>query len=151
MLHHQGQELGHRGITTDISEPVYTHIPGPPMSQNVTNRPKQQVLSLCPLLTTNYEALQVCPANHTCNENLIQYQFFLLLRFNLCSFFNIGILLLEACTFSHTHAQKNMEMLLGQPPPVAMAQYISSVSSHLEPPEEQQEQQGGEKCRYERG
>lgn len=34
---------------TDISTPAYTHIPGPPVSQNVINRPKQQVLSLCPI------------------------------------------------------------------------------------------------------
>lgn len=41
-----------------------------------------------------------------------------------------------------------MKMLIGQPPPVAMTQYISSVTPHLEPLEEQQ---GGEKWRYERG
>lgn len=108
ILHHQGKESGHRGITTDISEAVYTHIPGPPVSQNVINRPKQQVLSVCPLLTTNYKALQVCPANHTCNEKSIQYQSLLPLCFNLCSFFNSGFLLLEACVFSHTHMHRKL-------------------------------------------
>lgn len=110
---------------TDISTPAYTHIPGPPVSQNVINRLKQQVLSLCLLLTANYEALQVCPANHTRNEKLIQYQSPLLLHFNLCCLFNISLLLVS---LTHTCTQKHMEMLIGQPPPVAMTQYISSVT-----------------------
>ncbi len=128
----------------------YTHILGPPVSQSVINRPKQQVLSLCLLLTANYEALQVCPTNHKCNQKLIQYQSLLLLSYNLCSLF-ICLLLLEAYAFSQTHTNTRMEMLLGQPPPVSMTQYISSVTPRLEPPEEQQEQQHGEKCRYDRG
>lgn len=135
---------------TDISTPAYTHIPRPPVSQSVINRPKQQVLSLCLLLTANYEALQVCPANHTCNQKLIRYQSLLLLSSNLCSLF-VCLLLLEAYAFSQTHTNTRMEMLLGQPPPVAMTQYISSVTPHLEPPEEQREQQDGEKWRYARG
>lgn len=97
------------------------------MSQNVINRLKQQVLSLCLLLTANYEALQVCPANHTRNEKLIQYQSLLLLHFNLCSLFNISLLLLEV-SLTHTCPQKHKEMLIGQPPPVAITQYISSVT-----------------------
>lgn len=127
---------------TDISTPAYTHTPGPPVSQKVINRPKQQVLSLRLLLTANYEALQVCPTNHTCNEKLIQYQSFLLLCFDLCSLFNTCLLLLEAYAFSqtNTHKKTHMEMLLGQPPPVAMTQYIGSVTPQLEPLEEQQEQ-----------
>lgn len=36
-------------------------------------------------------------------------------------------------------------MLLGQLPPVAMTQYTSSVTAHLESQEEQQEQEDGEK------
>lgn len=125
------QELGHHGIMTDTRTPAYTHTPGPPVSQKVINRPKQQVLSLCLLLTANYEALQVCPANLTCNEKLIQYQSLLLLGFHLCSLFNIRLLLLEAYAFSETNTHKkntHMEMILGQPPPGAMTQYISSVT-----------------------
>ncbi len=87
---------------TDISTPVDTHIPGPPVSQNVINRAEQQVLSLCLLLTANYEALQVCPANHTCNAKLIRYQP-LLPCFALCSLFSIFLPLLEVYAFSHTH------------------------------------------------
>lgn len=41
----------------------------------------------------------------------------------------------------------HMEVLLGQPPSVAMTQCISSITPHLEPPEEQQEQEDGEKRR----
>lgn len=48
-------------------------------------------------------------------------------------------------THTHTHPKKNMEMLLGQLPPVAMTQYTSSVTAHLESREEQQEQEDGEK------
>lgn len=40
-----------------------------------------------------------------------------------------------------------MEMLLGQPPPAAMTQCISSITPHLEPPKEQQEREDGEKRR----
>lgn len=49
----------------------------------------------------------------------------------------------SACLLSDTRIHNNtrMEMLLGQPPPVAMSQYLCSVTPHLEPPEEQQEQQ----------
>lgn len=74
-----GRELGQRGIMTDTSTPAHTHIPKPAVSQSVINSPKQQVLSLCLLLTANYEALQVSPADHTCNQKLIQYQSLLLL------------------------------------------------------------------------
>lgn len=73
----------------------------------------------------------------------------LLLFCNLCSLAIICFLLCEALsqarTHAHTHRKKNMEMLLGQLPPVAMTQYTSSVTAHLESREEQQEQEDGEK------
>lgn len=64
-LHHRARDKGTMVSWQTWSTPAYTHMPRPPVSQTVINRPKQQVLSLCLLLTANYEALQVCPANHT--------------------------------------------------------------------------------------
>lgn len=45
----------------------------------------------------------------------------------------------SVCLLSDSRAQKHahMEMLLGQPRPVAMTQSISSVIPHLEPPAEE--------------
>lgn len=138
-----GEELGHRCMVTNISAPAQTHILKPPVSQSVINRPKQQALSPRLLLPANYEALQVCPPTHTCS----QYQT-LLLFCNLCSLAIICFLLCEALSQTRTHShtpKETMEMLLGQLPPVAMTQYTSSVTAHLESREEQQEQEDGEK------
>lgn len=88
---------------TDMSTPAYTHISGHPVSHNVINRPTQQVLSLCLLLTANYKALQVCTASHTFTEKLIQYQPLLRLCSNLCSPLNTRLLLLEAYALSNTY------------------------------------------------
>lgn len=80
---------------------------------SVINRPQQQVLSLCLLLTANYDALQVCPTNHTCNQQLIQYQsLFLstpspLLSLQYTSSTFRGVCLLSD-THTHTHSHGNV-------------------------------------------
>lgn len=113
---------------------------------SVINRPQQQVLSLCLLLTANYDALQVCPTNHTCNQQLIQYQsLFLSTPSPLLSLQYTSSTFRGVCLLSDTHTHTHMEMLLGQPPPVAVTQCTSSVTPHLEPPEGQQGQEDGEK------
>lgn len=137
-----GQELGHRCMVTNISAPAQTHILKPPVSQSVINRPKQQALSPRLLLPANYELCR-CAHRPTHAANIRHFYSATFALSPLFVFYFVKPFHRHAHT--HTHPKKNMEMLLGQLPPVAMTQYTSSVTAHLESREEQQEQEDGEK------
>lgn len=124
-LHQQASNQG-----TVVSWQTCTHIQRPPVSQDLINRAKQQVLSLCLSLTANYEALQVSSRPHMQHKvNPTSSS-----TFHLCSLF---------IYFSLRHKQnKNtVEMLTGHRPPPWLSTSAPSP----------QEQQHGERWRCERG
>lgn len=107
----------------------------------VINRSKQQVLPKCRLCTANYEALQVFPTQPTIktHSNTSPFSFShpstfaLSLHYVFSTFRSPPSLRIK----KHSHGKCYQVIIL-------LRQCISSVSPHLEPPAEQQQQESGE-------
>lgn len=143
---------------TDVSTPAHTHIPGQGL-QWVRTLLIDQNSRCCHSVYCSQPIMKLCrcaqPTTHmrwkvnpisVLSSSLLQP--LVSLQYMSSTFRSVCLL---SDTHTHTNTNTQMEMLLGQPPPVAVTQYISSVTPHLKPPEEQQEQQDGKKWRYERG